>query len=88
MKRYIETQKTETYRKELPPICDKCGAVIHEGSYNAFNSECLEIKIGDSFPEGGSYILYTLVFCKDDALNLIDLLKASGYNVQKQDVDY
>lgn len=79
-------QMTEVVTK-CYKLCDKCGIIIKNKQYDAFNFE-LEYKTGTAYPEGGSGDKYELDLCENCAPKAIQLLKENGFKVQESEWDW
>ena len=68
-------------------ICDKCGKDVLIGMYDAFNFD-LEIKTGDSYPEGGSGKSLDMDLCLDCVEGFKKLLNDNGYKLIESEWDF
>lgn len=85
----MEVKKSKKILKEVEEIvsihylCDKCKNEILNDRFDAFEFD-FELRTGESFPEFGNGERYNVDINQHCTLDLIELMKKNGINVQKQ----
>lgn len=85
MREYKIITKTLEQKELIKETCDKCQKEINIDSFNAYNSNWFELITGTNYPGAYSPEKYKMDLCEDCSMDLIELLKANGFNVQYEE---